>query len=231
MKKQSKMNMLCRLAIVTALPVALISVGSVLSGCAVDSNAQNAVAADPLAQLRAANELAEQAATAELAAEDFQRRGEPASKVRVKQEEALVLYQRSIAAYRDYAPAWNNMGKIYMDQGRSMEAKEAFVTAAELAPTDPRAMSNLGLLWEKLQYADEAQRAYESALSRNPQYLPALRQAIMLDVTFDRITQTTAERIKEALVLETDSAWKERLSRAKILVDDRNANSREIFAR
>ena len=231
MKKQPKMNMLCRLAIVTALPVALISLASVLSGCAVDSNAEKAVAADPLAPLRVAVELAEEAQRAERAAEDFKSRGETASKVRAKQDEALVLYQRSIAAYRDYAPAWNNMGKIYLDQGRNTEAKEAFVTAAELAPTDPTPMANLGLLWKDLQYADEAHTAYEAALARNAQYLPALREAIMLDVTLDRITQTTADRIKTALVLEMDSAWKERLSRAKILVDDRLANSRDIFAR
>jgi len=139
--------------------------------------------------------------------------------------EAIDQYRRALALYRDFPAAWNNLGLLLLDQNRAMEAAEAFKSAAELSPSDPRPVKNIGDVWQKQLYFDEAFRRYEQALERDPNYLPALREAIRVDALRDSRNEATAARIQRAIAQETDPAWREYLLRQKVLCD-RNVRER-----
>lgn len=171
---------------------------------------------DTSAAMREATELAQQA-------QQLEKSGRP--------DEAIELYRRSAATYRDFPASWNNLGALLMDKGQNMEAIEAFRVAAELAPTDPRPHTNIGLLWQRLGYLNDAADAFTLALNRDPAYLPALRESVVIDVQRDTITDETANRIRKALLQETDKAWKTDLERRRGLIEQRLASQRDSLAR
>lgn len=140
-------------------------------------------------------------------------------------DKAIGLYRRAVAAYRDFPPAWNNLGVLLTAKGAHGEAFEAFAIAADLVPSDPRPVASSGMIWQRLGYFDDALKAYDQALERDPNYLPALREAVLIAVQLERITPTTAERVRRAIVRERDPQWLEQLSRFRILIDQRLAAS------
>lgn len=140
-----------------------------------------------------------------------------------RDDEAAQKYRRAVEVYPEFAAAWNNLGSLLLKQGDNLGAQAALQRAAELAPLDPRPMANLGVMWQRLNYLDEAQRFYELALDRDPNYLPALREIVMIDSTLSTITTKTQERAKRALLLERDDQWIRELTRRKLLIDQRLA--------
>lgn len=133
-------------------------------------------------------------------------------------------YRRAVAYYAEYAPAWNNLGVALMDQQRYLEAAEAFQRAADLAPQDPRPVYNRGLLFFRRAYPREALPYFLKALDRDPHYLPALRAAIESEVRLRDVSQATLDRIRSALLLETDPAWQRffELQRIRVAADLEN---------
>ncbi len=172
--------------------------------------------ADQQVRLQEAVEYAKQAQAAERAG---------------NKEEAIRLYQESARAYRSFSASWNNLGALLMEMGHNMEAIEAFKTAGEVSPTDPRPHTNIGLLWQKLGYFDDAAEAFGEALRRDRNYLPALREAVLIDTQRDKISEETADRVRRALLLETDEAWKADLARRKTLVEQRLASLKDSATR
>lgn len=132
---------------------------------------------------------------------------------------AIALNQQAIERYRDLPQAWFNIGLLFFEKDMALEASNAFTKAAELMPTDPAAKKALGDVWAKQSYYDDASRFYLEALDRSPTYLPALRESIRADHVRDKRTESTAERIKLALELESDPKWREFLLRQKQLTD------------
>lgn len=166
----------------------------------------DAGAVDPGADVRTAQRLS-------LEAQEAEQDGKP--------QKAVELYRRAVAAYRDFPAAWNNLGVLLVAQGQHKDAFEAFSTAAELVPTDPRPAASMGMIWQELGYPDEAVKAYGKSLERDPNYLPALRESVRLETDLDRITRPTADRVRRALLRETDAAWRSELERLKIVIDQR----------
>jgi tetratricopeptide (TPR) repeat protein len=122
---------------------------------------------------------------------------------------AEMHYRRAVAYYNDYAPAWNNLGVTLMEQERFMEANEAFERAGDLAPSDPRPAYNQGLLFFRRSYPREALPHFLRALERDPHFLPALRAAVQAEVRIRETSQDTLDRIRRALLLETDPKWQQ----------------------
>lgn len=139
-----------------------------------------------------------------------------ALELRGKAKDAIAKYQEAIGSFRELPVAWNNMGRLLMKQGENLQAADAFKTAAELSPTDPRPLYNLGALWEELGYLEDSTRWYDEALARDSKYLPALRRRVLIDQLRDRCDERTFEYVRAALAQERDPWWIDRLKRAEL---------------
>jgi len=144
---------------------------------------------------------AEQIAAAQKFALQAQKTKDPAT--------AIELYSRAVGQYPDLPAAWNNMGVLLLGEGRLMEAAEAFGSAAERTPNDPRPYFNLGLTWDKAGYLDTALEHYSNALGMDERYLPALRGAIKAETRLGSSSPILVERIQTALFIEQDPQWRE----------------------
>lgn len=93
-------------------------------------------------------------------------------------DSALVAFQTAIAADSTFVEAWVNMGLIWDDisDGRTPqarrateEAKNAYLAAVALRPTDEKARCNLGsLFFRRHQYA-EAVEQFQAVLDHDPE--------------------------------------------------------------
>jgi tetratricopeptide (TPR) repeat protein len=133
---------------------------------------------------------------------------------------AIAKYRAAIEEYREIPVAWNNLGDLLAKQNDYMAAQDAFLTASELSPTDPRPLYNLGALWEERKYFDDALKWYDQALTRDEQYQPALRRYLLVQSIQNKPGVKTAERLKTALLLEKDPWWVERLQKFHLKTDE-----------
>lgn len=139
---------------------------------------------------------------------------------RTKDPDAAALkYYQAVQNYRELPSAWNNLGVILMSQQRFLQAAEAFKTAADLSPSDPRPLYNTGLLWDRRGYIREARTFYARALERDNSYLPALRGAIRADSLLNEGSQETLEWVQRAVMLEEEPRWQKWLKQQKIRLD------------
>lgn len=134
-------------------------------------------------------------------------------------EKAIALYKRATDAYPQLSVAWNNMGILLMKQNRRLEADQAFITASELSPNDPRPPYNRGLNYFETRYPKEARTLFQQSLDRDPNYLPALRGAIEADVLTRQTGQETLELLRRALFVERDKKWRERFELQKSRIE------------
>jgi tetratricopeptide (TPR) repeat protein len=141
-----------------------------------------------------------------------------AQRYEVQEKDAIALekYTQAIETYNELPVAWNNMGALLMKKGDNLKAAEAFMTASELSPTDPRPLHNLGSLWEKTGELNEAAKWYDRALERDDAYLPSLRRRILIDQLRDSVDNKSIARTRKALMLEKDPWWIDRFKRAEL---------------
>ena len=185
-----------------------LSLAAALPGCGKSWQppGEPTVAISPRADATRANEFFREA-------ENMERAGRP--------DEAIDLYRQAINAHPDFAAAWHNLGVLLLERGDGIEAATAFRTAADLDPRDPRPLYNLGVLWQRRRYLDDAARYYEEALERDPSHLESLRYSIYLDVIRDVADEKTEERLRRALLIETDPKFKEWMQRQQLLVSSK----------
>lgn len=195
-----------------ALLVAALSLGACENN---GPKADNVPAPDPqaaeLATMNAPTRQVLRAQTIVNEARDLERAG--------RNVEAITKYREAIAVYREFPAAWNNLAVVLAKEKRNLEAAEAFRIAADLAPTDPRPLTNLGDLWFNQGYLEDAGKYYSAALERDSDWLPALRQAVRVDHLRQISDENTSERIRKALLQETDDTWRQYLERRKLQVD------------
>ncbi|MGE3107953.1 MAG: tetratricopeptide repeat protein [Phycisphaerales bacterium] len=152
-------------------------------------------------------------------AHELASRAERAGKAQ-RYDEAIKLYQEALATYRQFPSAWLNLGVMQMKAGNGLAAAEAFDAAAEADPSDPRPMYNIGAIWEEKYYYDVAIRHYNKALERDPNFLPALRRSIYLEMQTNSFTPASKDRVRRALMLETDPTFKNIFAQAKLRLDN-----------
>lgn len=126
---------------------------------------------------------------------------------------AIEKYRAALAEYNELPAAWNNLGRLLMKRGDNLAAADAFKTASELSPTDPRPLTNLGALWESLGYLDDASKWYDQALQRDENHQPALRRFLLVQELRGKPDDSTPGRLKKALLIEQDPWWINRFKR------------------
>jgi tetratricopeptide (TPR) repeat protein len=87
-------------------------------------------------------------------------------------EGARQAAQRAIAARRDNASAWFNLGAALASLGSAAEAETAYREALSLQPRFAEAWSNLAGLLDSLGRQEEAISAYRQALAANDRLVP-----------------------------------------------------------
>jgi len=88
-------------------------------------------------------------------------------------EEAEALLRLSLTADLFYGPAHNNLGVVFLKQGKLYEAAQEFEWAKKLMPTAPDPRVNLALVLEGAGQEEDALLAWENALKVAPGCLQA----------------------------------------------------------
>lgn len=140
-------------------------------------------------------------------------------------EDAINLYKQAVSLYPQDAFAWYNLGVLCSRQKRLSESAEAWNMAATLDAKDPRAYFALGLQVQDLGWLSDAADFYNRALDRDPNYLPALKKSVQVDQLTENYGDVTLERIRRALLQETDPTWVEYLRRMQSKTQERVARS------
>lgn len=142
---------------------------------------------------------------------------------------AIDKYKEAIRKHNGFGEAWNNLGLALLRDNNRYDAQQAYTRAAELMPLDPTPMDNLGVLYMESNLPEDALRYYDQALERRPQYLPSLRGAVRAAQLLGRSEEVDLSRIKLALRVETDPAWRtmfqRQLARVQADLDDQARNS------
>ncbi len=127
-------------------------------------------------------------------------------------DEALSAYRKALELDDKLYGAWNNMGQLLMDQGNFADAVSAFKIASGIEPTDPRPEYNIGLVYQKVGWAQDSFEHFQSALDRDPNYIPALRGIIRSAEMLGKGDPQILGYIRNAQLRETDEQWNDYLS-------------------
>jgi Tfp pilus assembly protein PilF len=116
------------------------------------------------------------------------------------------LLREALSADLYYGPAHNNLGVIYLEQGKLYEAASEFEWARKLMPGHPDPRLNLGLALERGGRIDDAIQSYESALTLAPEHLDTIQSLVRCQLRYGRPDQRTAERLA-MIRMRGDAKW------------------------
>ena len=134
-------------------------------------------------------------------------------------ERATELYQESIRASDSIPAVWNNLGTLMMEAENYAGAVQAFQRAAELDLTDNRPLENVALAYSRVGWSQQSLSYYERALNINPSSLTALRGSVYEAQRLGQADHTTRDRIREAMLIETDPQWRAYFERQRFRVE------------
>lgn len=107
---------------------------------------------------------------------------EAAELIESNPEAAEVLLRESLAADLFFGPAHNNLGVLFLEQGKLYEAANEFEWARKLMPGHPDPRFNLAMTLERAGQAEEAFASYTAALEVYEGFLPAIQGLARLSV-------------------------------------------------
>lgn len=108
-----------------------------------------------------------------------------------------------------FGPAHNNLGVVYLGQGKLYEAANEFEWARKLLPGNPDPRINLALCMEQAGRTEEALRAYDTALEVAPESVPAMQGAAALVVRASRSDPRLDGWLSTIALLGEDARWQE----------------------
>lgn len=132
---------------------------------------------------------------------------------------AIDFYRQALVLDPDMYVAWNNLGVILLERGDYLDSVAAFKVASDLSPRDPRPVSNIGLAYQEMGWAKDALTYYDQAIARDQGYLEALRGYAYAEEMLGQGSLLSIERIKQALMVEKDTQWREFFERRRFRVE------------
>jgi len=106
-----------------------------------------------------------------------------------------------------HGPAHNNLGVLYLAQGKLYEAAGEFEWARKLMPGHPDPRLNLGLVLEQAGRSDEAIASYQAALEVYPGHLPSVQALARAQLRHGRSDAQTAALLDD-ICLRGDPVWR-----------------------
>lgn len=117
------------------------------------------------------------------------------------------LLHDSLIADVKFAPAHNNLGKLYFDRRDFYQAAWEFQYAHELVPDSPEPLINLGLLYESVGRLQQAQDFYRQAFSIDHSNVDALGNLARSIYRSNERSPELAGYLRELLLLDRRSPW------------------------
>lgn len=180
-------------SVVCAAVLGVVLAAASAGGCAKWRAQRAAVRAGPSVGRDAeANRIAYQAQEAEKAG---------------KIDRAIELYRESLTVSNNLPATWNNLGRLLMDRTQYLDAVEAFKRAADLSPSDPRPLHNIGMAYSRAGWEQKALEYYLLALECDPRDLTALRGAVGSAKMLGMADEASLERVRTGLMTDTDPDW------------------------
>jgi tetratricopeptide (TPR) repeat protein len=140
-------------------------------------------------------------------AEALNRRG--ADLIAEDPDEAERLLREALTKDIFYGPAHNNLGVVYLAQGRLYEAANEFEWARKLLPESADPRINLALCMEQAGRTADALQAYDSALEVAPESLAAMQGAAVLVLRSGRAEPRLDAWLKAIVMRAQDHVWRE----------------------
>jgi tetratricopeptide (TPR) repeat protein len=172
-------------------PLLMVLAATLIAGCAARNTAytpQRGACRDPAGAQRL---------TAE--ASDLIQRNPARAEALLREALTLDLY---------HGPAHNNLGVLYLSQGKLYEAASEFEWARKLLPGHPDPRINLALVLESAGRAEDALDAYASALEVYPDHIAAIQGLVRLQLKRDRPDGSTRPRLAEIALRGTSPEWR-----------------------
>lgn len=107
-----------------------------------------------------------------------------------------------------YGPAHNNLGVVYMNQGKLYEAANEFEWARKLLPDSPDPRVNLALTMERAGRSEDAFRGYVAALEVAPECVGAMQGAAKMTVFRGRPDDRLAGWLDGIALRGEDEQWR-----------------------
>lgn len=121
---------------------------------------------------------------------------------------AEALLRDALTADLYLGPAHNNLGVLFLGQGKLYEAASEFEWAKKLLPGHPDPRVNLALVLEASGRVDDALASYQDALQIQPGYLPAIQGAAVLTIRAGREDERLNAWLREVGQRSSDASWR-----------------------
>lgn len=132
-----------------------------------------------------------------------------ADRIEIDPEQAEALLREALTNDIFFGPAHNNLGVLYLAQGKLYEAANEFEWARKLLPGNPDPRINLALCMERAGRTEDALRAYDTALEVAPESVTAMQGAAALVVRSGRDETRLAGWLDRIALAGDTSAWQE----------------------
>ena len=118
------------------------------------------------------------------------------------------LLREALSADLYCGPAHNNLGVLYLEQGKLYEAAGEFEWARKLLPGHPDPRLNMAITLERAGQIDEAIASYHTALEVYPDHLPTVKALARCQLRNNR-TDTDTPHLLELIAMRGDEQWRE----------------------
>jgi Flp pilus assembly protein TadD len=129
---------------------------------------------------------------------------------------AEALLREALAADVYHGPSHNDLGVVYLKQGKLYEAANEFEWARKLMPGHPDPRMNLALTLERAGRVDEAIATYDTALEVYPNHLPTMQALTRLQIRRSRTDERTAGMLKEIALSGETPQWRKWAQRSLV---------------
>ena len=122
--------------------------------------------------------------------------------------EAERLLREALTADIYFGPAHNNLGVLYLEQGKLFEAANEFEWARKLMPGAPDPRMNLALTLEVAGRVTEAIAEYETALEVSPEHVPTMQAMAKLLMQRDVEDPRLPKLLEDVAMRASDENWR-----------------------